>query len=557
MGENEKLSRRDFLKFGGLATLSVPLMRTIGKIDADTLLESKETYGGFLVRQLGEKEDPFEITDDFERIHAKDVVFSRVLYDEPLMERVEAVEKVFAPNQPGYSRLDVALAGASVFVGTYDNTNSPMQGPHDGLLSVNPLALSKDSITFEGKWQHNHTPEEVSEVIKKAAKFLGASLVGIAPFDERFLYTGYYDAFGGKGAKPIEVTEVVIPELPEGQVSAEEAGQLIKDTLSKWEGEDIKAFMIGMLENTPADQIPPEAPPIALAKMLPAGQFKENLAMFTAMPPSLLKIMAQRLKMDIEIADIDLGESAKPRYLENDTFAVPETMKHVIVLAFEMDQDSMEAAPTVMGDIAAMDGYSKMAITAGALGQFIRRLGYNAIPCGNNTAVSVPQAIQAGLGEGGRNGILITPKYGPRVRLAKVITDLPMANDKPIRFGVEEFCNVCKKCAEVCPSQAIPYGEKSFEASTVSSTSGIKKWSVNAEKCYFGWTANGSACSNCIRSCPFNKPEGWLHEATRILIGAKSGSIDKILVKLDDASGFGLEPKFKFWKSDNFIHIKS
>jgi len=279
--------------------------------------------------------------------------------------------------------------------------------------------------------------------------------------------------------------------------------------------------------------------------------------MFTKMPSAILRIMAEKLELDFEIANVDAGESAKPRYLEDGTLAIPETMKTVIVLAFEMDHDSIEAAPTIQGDLGTMDGYSKMAITAGSLAQFIRGLGYNAIPCGNNTGISVPQAIEAGLGEGARNGILITPKYGPRVRLAKVITDLPMAFDKPIKFGVEEFCKVCKKCAELCPTQAISFEEKTMEPTTISTSSGVLKWSVNAEDCYVGWTANGSGCGQCIRVCPFNKPEGWLHEATRILIGAKTGSLDSILVKLDDTSGYGAEPKFGFWESEKFMHIKS
>jgi len=58
--------------------------------------------------------------------------------------------------------------------------------------------------------------------------------------------------------------------------------------------------------------------------------------------------------MDFEIADIDLGESAAPRYLEDNTLAIPETMQNVIVLAFEMDYDSIESAPTIQGDIATI-----------------------------------------------------------------------------------------------------------------------------------------------------------------------------------------------------------
>ena len=149
----------------------------------------------------------------------------------------------------------------------------------------------------------------------------------------------------------------------------------------------------------------------------------------------------------------------------------------------------------------------------------------------------------------GRNGILITPKFGPRVRLAKVITDLPLKHDTPISFGVEEFCKVCKKCAELCPTQAITHeDEKTYSAPTISANPGVKKWTINAEDCYAGWFANGSGCGVCIQVCPFNKPEGWLHDVTRIMIGAGVGSIDDLMVKLDDASGYGSgKPKFGFW----------
>ena len=51
------------------------------------------------------------------------------------------------------------------------------------------------------------------------------------------------------------------------------------------------------------------------------------------------------------------------------------------------------------------------------MAQFLHHLGYKAIPCGNDTAVSIPYAIQAGSGELGRNGLLIIPEYGPHVRV--------------------------------------------------------------------------------------------------------------------------------------------
>jgi reductive dehalogenase len=184
------------------------------------------------------------------------------------------------------------------------------------------------------------------------------------------------------------------------------------------------------------------------------------------------------------------------------------------------------------------------------------------MPSGNCTGMSIAFAIDAGLGELGRNGMLVTPKYGPRVRLAKVFTDMPLVADKPIRFGVEEFCNVCGKCATTCPGAAIPTGDKTFEptydAVHTSSNPGVKKWYVNTPACHQVWAENGMDCATCIRVCPFNKAESWLHEATRGLIGVGSGTVDQLLVKLDDASGYGEQKDANdFWRTKEiFIHTK-
>lgn len=214
-----------------------------------------------------------------------------------------------------------------------------------------------------------------------------------------------------------------------------------------------------------------------------------------------------------------------------------------------------------IGSAATGNGYSRHAFTTGTVAEFIRGLGYNAIPAPNDTGLSVPMAIDAGLGELSRMGLLITPKFGPRVRLAKVITDLPLVADQPIRFGVDEFCEICGKCADHCPNGSIrKLGEpKTKEALNISTNPGVLKWPVDGEKCYEQWQINGADCGICIRSCPFTKPAGWLHDATRVLIGAKSGALDKILLSLDDASRFGEQASSNaFWKTKkDFLHVKA
>jgi len=445
-------------------------------------------------------------------------------------------------------------------VAMYEGTDSSIGylGLHAGLMGLDPnVKAPGQGPEFDSRWDHSHlTSEEVTAVVKKASLFLGASLVGVTDLNEKWLYSHYYDGFSQTRA-PIEITEVEKVEMPEGQVSPAAAGQLVRAELEKMEGQEIKDILIDVLESTDPSLLPNSSPAPSMLKAVPASKYKANIGSLIKLPNVTLGLVAEKLGLDIEIAAVDPGESARPRYLEDGTLAIPETMNKVIVLAFEEDFDGIEAAPTHLTVAATQDGYSKMAITGGSLAQFIRKLGYNAIPCGNNTGASVPMAIQAGLGEGSRSGMLITPKYGPRVRIAKVITDMPLANDTPIKFGVEEFCKACKKCAELCPSQAIPHEDKSMEASTISSNSGVLKWSADAEKCWSSWVANGSGCGVCIRVCPFNKPESWLHDVTRIMIGAKSGPIDSLLVNLDDAGGYGKEePNMVFWESDKYIHIK-
>jgi reductive dehalogenase len=226
---------------------------------------------------------------------------------------------------------------------------------------------------------------------------------------------------------------------------------------------------------------------------------------------------------------------------------IPAECRFAIALAVEEEYYAIKTSPLEPGSAATGLGYSHMASVAGSLAHFIRDLGYTAIASGNDTALSIPIAIDAGLGELGRNGLLVTKKYGPRVRLCKVITDLPLISDHPIEFGVSDFCKVCKKCAEKCPGQAIQYGDRTTEALNVSNNSGVLKWPVDAEKC-LGYWSKSSSCTNCIRVCSFNKTEGWLHERVRSFI-KHAPWMDRIFVSLDSMFGYDRQlSAAEFWE---------
>ena len=124
---------------------------------------------------------------------------------------------------------------------------------------------------------------------------------------------------------------------------------------------------------------------------------------------------------------------------ESKPLELPEGMDYAIVTAVPMDFELSKTYPSSLGGSATGMGYTHDLIGVIALAQFIRNLGYRAIASLNDTALSIPMAIQAGLGEYGKLGLLITKEYGPRVRIGKVFTDLPLVSDRPIEFGVKPF----------------------------------------------------------------------------------------------------------------------
>ena len=224
---------------------------------------------------------------------------------------------------------------------------------------------------------------------------------------------------------------------------------------------------------------------------------------------------------------------------------LPKTYTHAILLIIPMDYKLSKTYPAALSGAATGLGYSIGLNAANSLAQFITNLGYGATASLNDTALNIPMAIEAGLGEYGRHGLLITPKFGPNIRIAKVFTDLPLNADKPIEFGVKEFCEICNKCASSCPVKAIPHGEPQDKAPNISSLEGIRKWTVNAEKCFKFWVGMNTDCAICIRVCPYNKDYSkWWN---RLGIRLANSPLRKFMLWLDDKLGFGKRQLPEAW----------
>jgi len=213
--------------------------------------------------------------------------------------------------------------------------------------------------------------------------------------------------------------------------------------------------------------------------------------------------------------------------------------KYAIVFAVEMDLAMIASSPKAPVIVETEKKYVEIAKVSIVVAGLIRRMGYDArahIAGSNYQAILPPLGWRAGIGELGRLGVLITEKYGPRVRLGLITTDLPLTPDKPRTFGVQDFCKICKKCANNCPAQAIPNGEQRSENGTL-------RWILNREGCYRFWRKAGTDCAMCIYVCPYSKPQNWFHDSIRMLI-SRSSAAQKVSVWADDYF-YGANPMSK------------
>jgi NAD-dependent dihydropyrimidine dehydrogenase PreA subunit len=175
---------------------------------------------------------------------------------------------------------------------------------------------------------------------------------------------------------------------------------------------------------------------------------------------------------------------------------------NAIVLTMEMDKRRIDTSPSEQSFVAVHETYHHLGVASNKIADHLRRRGYSA-HAGHplmGLALYPPLAQQAGLGWRGLHGLLITPRFGPRVRLAAVFTsiqNLPSGQENDHRW-IEEYCRLCKLCARECPPQAVL-------EQPVENANGLVTCTLS-EKC-FPYFMDNYGCSICIRVCPFQEQD--------------------------------------------------
>ena len=187
------------------------------------------------------------------------------------------------------------------------------------------------------------------------------------------------------------------------------------------------------------------------------------------------------------------------------------TFRYAICVGLPMNREEMRHAPQPRAAVEVMRSYRQVARIAIELGEHIRGMGWPARAYGNPNGTDIlhiPLAIRAGLGQLGKHGSLISKEFGSNFRLATVLTDLPVASDRPIDIGVDDLCLTCRRCELDCPPGAIADQKQMVRGET--------KWYVDFDKClpYFVKTLG---CSICVEVCPWSEPGRGPSLAERLL----------------------------------------
>jgi reductive dehalogenase len=256
---------------------------------------------------------------------------------------------------------------------------------------------------------------------------------------------------------------------------------------------------------------------------------------FTALNPAWLQDMVY---VDPQVEEITMAEDGRT--------LVPEKMKYVIVLAGQVPMAAQIRAPSQIGDAADRSGYENRQMVWERMFNFIKGLGYKAEMMPGFMTPTIPFALMAGLGEMGRMNRLVSPLYGGAIRLETILTDLPLALDKPIDFGLQEFCRGCKKCAKACPANALSIeDEPSWEPKGPYSTRGKKVWYDDCDRCMDYSGSQHLYCGACLAACTWNKDNKTSLHAVAKALGAKLPALSPFMAFMDDLFGYGLVPERK------------
>jgi ferredoxin len=218
----------------------------------------------------------------------------------------------------------------------------------------------------------------------------------------------------------------------------------------------------------------------------------------------------------------------------------------VIVCALEQSWAATQSIPSVRAEVAHQVTYARMDPMLRQLADFIESLGFRAVP--GNGGVAIHYAVEAGLGQLGLNGQLLTPFAGSRCRLMLIQTDMPLTVDRPVDYGIPAICDACQVCVRRCPTGAITNRRQWHR--------GVYKAKIKTERCV-PMVAQMHGCAVCMKVCPVQRYglSAVLEEyaETGGILGKGSDELEGYVWPMD-GKRYGPDEKPKEAISDEILH---
>lgn len=168
--------------------------------------------------------------------------------------------------------------------------------------------------------------------------------------------------------------------------------------------------------------------------------------------------------------------------------------KNAIVLGMEMKWDKIKTAPGATCQIEVFRVYKVLGDVAIELAEYLKEQGHKSEahhPFGGKLLFG-PHVVAANLGIKGRNGLIITPEFGPRQRWSIITTDAEIPKTEEKDFSdLEEYCKNCGACVRNCKGGSVY--EVPIEKGGVITH-------IDRAKCIQSLLEN-NYCSYCLKIC--------------------------------------------------------
>jgi epoxyqueuosine reductase len=165
----------------------------------------------------------------------------------------------------------------------------------------------------------------------------------------------------------------------------------------------------------------------------------------------------------------------------------PEYARHYRAINATLDQLTAGLAGWI-----GSRGYSTFAVPASEIldkRRWLARISHKAV------------ARMAGIGWQGKSLLIVSPQFGPRIRLSTVLTDMPLDCDQPLK----NRCGTCRECALACPASAIKNGRTTDRYASRDEALSLSRCVERTLTFKSRADIGAQVCGVCFQACPFGR----------------------------------------------------